>query len=292
MGYKNVVTDTGSGDQGVATASVAAKLGLTCTIYMAEPHRRSQDAMVRRMIAFGADIRTVPGDGTMLHHAMSAAIQHWMGAADSCMYVAGGPVGPHPYPAMVHLFQGVIGNEVADQCNAAIGSLPSIAVAALGGGSSAIGLFARFLDEPVKLVVAEAGGSGSDFGRHSASLTCGQPGILHGAQTLVLQDNDGQVTKGSSIASGLTYPGVGPELAHLYTSGRVEADVVTNDEAIKALRYLAEDEGIIVSLEAAHAVAAACSLSQALPKTYSIVCVINSAGSQDNQHLAALEADS
>jgi tryptophan synthase beta chain len=189
---------------------------------------------------------------------------------------------------MIHQFQGVIGHEVADQCNLAFGSVPSVAVAAVGGGSSAIGLFARFLGEPVKLVVAEAGGSSSDFGRHSASLSYGKPGILHGAQTIVLQDGDGQITRGSSIASGLTSPGVGPELAHLYTSGRVQADVVSNDAAIDALRFLAEVEGIIVSLEAAHAVASAFRQSDPLPETYAVVCVVNSAGSQDDQHLAVL----
>jgi tryptophan synthase beta chain len=286
MDLKAVVTDAGSGDQGVATASLAAKLGLVCTIYMAEADCRAQEAMVRRMAAFGADVRPVIGDGTMLHHAMSAAIQHWMGHSTTCMYVAGAPGGPHPYPAMIRHFQSVIGREARAQLWAMSEARPSAAIAALGGGSSAIGLFAGLASASVRLIVAEAGGDAANPDEHAASLSYGKIGVLHGAQTLLLRDADGQIAKGRSIASGLTYPAVGPELADLYQRGAIEAQIVFDHEALAALRRLALTEGVLISLEAAHAAVCAFKLAAELSSTEAVICAINSGGGKDMQHLA------
>jgi len=281
MGLGAVVADTGSGQNGVAAAAVAARLGLACTIYMGRGDAARHASTIKKMRAFGADLRIVDdADGT-LSAATSAAIRHWMGSSTTTAYLAGAPIGAHPYPAMVGAFQSVIGRETRLQLLEA-GVLPRAIVSAVGGGSSTIGIFSAFVgDRQIRLVAVEAGGAAGDGDPHSARLGRGRPGIFHGAETLVLADEYGQIQPTASIAPGLAYPGSAPEIADLVARGRVETVAIDDNEAREAVLRLASREGILVSLEAGHAVAAAERIAAGHDRNDAVVVMVPSAGDKD-----------
>ncbi|MCB1444393.1 MAG: tryptophan synthase subunit beta, partial [Rhizobiaceae bacterium] len=281
MGLGAVVTDTGSGQNGIAAAAVAARLGLACTIYMGSSDAARHAATIKKMRAFGADLRVVEDADRTLSAAASAAIRHWMGNSATTAYLAGAPIGPHPYPAMVGAFQAVIGRETRLQLIEA-GILPRAIVSAVGGGSSTIGIFSAFTDDPqIRLVAVEAGGADIEGRPHSARLGRGRPGIFHGAETLVLADENGQILPTASIAPGLAYPGSAPEIADLVTRGRAETMVIGDEEARRAVLGLAAREGILVSLEAGHAVAAAERIARLYDRNDTVVVMVPSAGDKD-----------
>jgi tryptophan synthase beta chain len=280
MGLGSVVADTGSGQNGVAAAAVAARLGLGCTIYMGSRDAARHAATIKKMRAFGADVRVVEDADRTLSAATSAATRHWMGNSTTTAYLAGAPIGPHPYPVMVGAFQAVIGRETRLQLIEA-GILPRAILSAVGGGSSTIGIFSGFVgDAQIRLIAVEAGGKGGNA-PHSARLGTGRRGILHGAETLVLSDESGQIQPAASLAPGLAYPGSAPELADLVARGRVETMTVADDEARQAVLDLAAREGILVSLEAGHAVAAAERLSRLYDRSDAVVVMVPSAGDKD-----------
>jgi tryptophan synthase beta chain len=281
MGLTNVVTDTGSGQNGIATAAVAARFGMPCAIYMGARDAVQQPAAVKKMRAFGADLRIVEDADRALNAATSAAIRHWMGNSATTAYVAGAPIGAHPYPLMVGAFQAVIGKETRLQMIES-GVLPTAVVSAVGGGSSTIGIFSAFVHDPkIRLVAVEAAGSGVAGALHSARLARGRRGIFHGAETLVLCDEYGQILETGSIAPGLAYPGSAPEIASLVASGRIETMAITDDLARDAVRRLAASEGILVSLEAGHAVAAAEAIAGDLSLNDVVVVMVPSSGDKD-----------
>lgn len=285
MGLRQVVADTGSGDHGVALASIASTLGIEATIYIADTASRTQLSMVDRMRAFGATVVLVAGEATMLHHAMSGAIQHWMGAGDTCLYIAGGPIGPHPYPDMVRHFQSVIGREVRSQIEARLGKLPAALVAAMDGGSAAVGLFAPFLDDPVRLLIAEPGGG--EGGDSLAALSHGRPGILHGAYTMLLQNDDGQLRDVASVAPGMSYPAAGPELAAWARRRRLDVVLIPDAEALATMRGVAAERGILVSLEAAFGLALAQRVARRLSPEDAVVCTVSAGGTKDISYMGA-----
>lgn len=255
MGKRRVIAETGAGQHGVATATAAALLGLSCTVFMGREDMRRQALNVFRMELLGATVQPVESGGGTLKDATSEALRHWVTHVRDTFYVLGSAVGPHPYPAIVRSFQSVIGQEARAQMLERLGRLPDIAVACVGGGSNAIGLFHPFLeDRAVRLVGVEAAGEGLTR-RHAASLAAGRPGVLHGAYSYVLQDGEGQVEEAYSISAGLDYPGVGPEHAYLKDTGRAEYVAVTDEEAVAALMLLTRTEGIVPALESAHALA-------------------------------------
>lgn len=280
MGLRSVVTDTGSGQNGVAAAAVTARLGLGCTIYMGSSDAARHAATIRKMRVFGADVRVVEDADRTLSSATSAAIRHWMGNSATTAYLAGAPIGPHPYPAMVGAFQAVIGRETRLQLIEA-GILPKVVVSAVGGGSSTIGIFSAFTGDPqIRLVAVEAGGKGGDA-PHSARLGKGRRGILHGAETLVLANEHGQILPAASLAPGLAYPGSAPEIADLVERGRVETMAIGDDEARQAVLGLAAREGILVSLEAGHAAAAAGRFARLYDRNDAVVVMVPSSGDKD-----------
>ena len=254
MGKRRIVAETGAGQHGVATATVCALFGLECVVYMGAEDVRRQSLNVFRMKLLGAEVRTVDAGSRTLKDAINEAIRDWVTNVRTTHYLLGSAVGPHPYPLMVREFQSVIGEEAREQVLAAEGRLPAVAVACVGGGSNAIGLFHAFLDDPVRLVGVEAAGEGLDR-RHAATLSAGRPGVLHGARSYLLQDEGGQVLEAHSISAGLDYPGVGPEHSWLMESGRAEYVSVTDEQALAGFRLLCETEGIIPALEPAHAIA-------------------------------------
>ena len=254
MGKQRVIAETGAGQHGVASATAAALLGLECIVYMGAEDIRRQALNVFRMKLLGAEVREVTSGTSTLKDATNEAIRDWVTNVRDTYYIIGSVVGPHPYPAMVRDFQAVIGNEAREQILAKEGRLPTIAVACVGGGSNAMGLFHAFRDDPVRLIGVEAAGEGLDK-RHAATLGKGRPGVLHGARSFLLQDANGQVQEAHSISAGLDYPGVGPEHAYLKISERAEYRSVTDDEALEALQKLSRLEGIIPALESSHAVA-------------------------------------
>jgi tryptophan synthase beta chain len=257
LGKRRIVAETGAGQHGVAVATVCARFGLECVVYMGEEDVRRQSPNVRRMHLLGAEVRPVGFGTATLREATSEAIRDWIAEVETTHYLIGSCVGPHPYPEIVRELQAVIGWEAREQLLAAEGRLPEVAVACVGGGSNAIGLFAAFLDDAeVHLVGVEAAGA--------ASLGSGRPGVLHGARSSVLADEDGQVLDAVSISAGLDYPGVGPEHAHLRDTGRAEYVSATDEEALAAFRRLAETEGILPALEPAHALARAAELDAEL----------------------------
>ncbi|MBM4410167.1 MAG: tryptophan synthase subunit beta [Chloroflexi bacterium] len=254
MGKRRIIAETGAGQHGVATATVCALFGLDCIIYMGEEDIRRQSLNVFKMKILGAEVRPVSSGSRTLKDATNEAIRDWVTNVRDTYYIIGSVVGPHPYPAMVRDFQSVIGIEAREQILAKEGRLPTIAVACVGGGSNAMGLFHAFRDDPVRLIGVEAAGEGLDK-RHAATLGKGRPGVLHGARSFLLQDEHGQVQEAHSISAGLDYPGVGPEHAYLKISERAEYRSVTDDEALAALQTLSRLEGIIPALESSHAVA-------------------------------------
>jgi tryptophan synthase beta chain len=254
MGKTKVIAETGAGQHGVATATAAALLGMECIVFMGREDMRRQELNVFRMELLGARVAAVDAGGATLKDAASEALRHWVTHVRDTYYVLGSAVGPHPYPEMVRTFQSVIGQEARSQMLEQVGVLPDVAVACVGGGSNSIGLFFPFLDDPVRLVGVEALGEGPT-GRHAASLGRGAPGVLHGAYSYVLQDEEGQIEEAYSLSAGLDYPGVGPEHAFLKDTGRAEYVAATDDEAVEALELLSRTEGILPALESAHALA-------------------------------------
>jgi tryptophan synthase beta chain len=282
MGKRRIIAETGAGQHGVATATVAARLGLECVVYMGARDIERQRPNVFRMRLLGADVRAVRSGSATLKDAMNEALRDWVSSVDTTFYIIGSVAGPHPYPAMVRDFQAVIGNEVRDQIMAKEGRLPDTLVACVGGGSNAIGLFHPFLDEPeVRMIGVEAAGHGLDTDEHAAALTAGRPGVLHGSRSYLLQDDDGQVLEAHSISAGLDYPGVGPEHAWLKDTGRVEYVPITDDEALGAFRLCSELEGILPALEPAHALAHVAKIAPALPSDHLIVMNLCGRGDKD-----------
>ncbi len=256
MGKTRIIAETGAGQHGVATATVCALFGLPCTVYMGAVDVERQKPNVFRMKLLGAEVVPVSSGAGTLKDAMNDAMRDWVANVADTYYLIGTVAGPHPYPAMVRDFQSVIGTEARAQIQAAEGRLPDAVVAAIGGGSNAMGLFHPFLDDPdVRLIGVEAAGRGLDSGAHAASLSRGRPGVLHGNRTYLLQDADGQITEAHSISAGLDYPGIGPEHAWLHEIGRVEYVAATDGEALDAFQLCTRAEGIIPALEPAHALA-------------------------------------
>jgi tryptophan synthase beta chain len=265
MGKTRMIAETGAGQHGVATATAAAYLGLDCVVYMGELDTKRQALNVARMRLLGAEVRAVGTGSRTLKDAINEAIRDWVASVDHTAYCFGTAAGPHPFPAMVRDFCRGIGDEARAQCLELTGALPDVVTACVGGGSNAIGLFAAFLEDEVRIVGFEAGGEGVDTPRHAATITAGDIGVLHGARTYVLQDEDGQTIESHSISAGLDYPGVGPEHAHLAKSGRADYLPITDAEAMDALALLARTEGIICAIESAHAVAGALKLAKESP---------------------------
>nr|WP_255699956.1 tryptophan synthase subunit beta [Jiella avicenniae] len=256
MGKTRIIAETGAGQHGVATATVCARFGLPCVVYMGATDVERQAPNVFRMKLLGAEVRPVTAGHGTLKDAMNEALRDWVTNVDSTYYLIGTAAGPHPYPELVREFQSVIGKEAREQILEAEGRLPDMLVAAVGGGSNAIGLFHPFLDDKdVAIVGVEAGGKGLEGEEHCASLTAGSPGVLHGNRTYLLQDGDGQIKEGHSISAGLDYPGIGPEHSWLKDSGRVEYVPIMDKEALAAFQMLTRTEGIIPALEPAHALA-------------------------------------
>jgi tryptophan synthase beta chain len=282
MGKRRIIAETGAGQHGVATATVAARVGLECVVYMGERDIERQRPNVFRMRLLGAEVRAVKSGSATLKDAMNEALRDWVSHVDDTFYIIGTVAGPHPYPAMVRDFQCVIGNEVREQIAAKEGRLPDTLVACIGGGSNAIGLFHPFLDEPeVRMIGVEAAGRGVATGEHAAALSAGMPGVLHGSRSYLLQDDDGQVIEAHSISAGLDYPGVGPEHAWLKDVGRVEYEPVTDEEALAAFRLCSELEGILPALEPAHALAHVVKIAPDLPRDHLIVMNLCGRGDKD-----------
>ncbi len=282
MGMTRIIAETGAGQHGVATATVCALFGLPCVVYMGETDVQRQAPNVFRMKLLGAEVRPVTSGAGTLKDAMNEALRDWVANVHDTYYLIGTVAGPHPYPAMVRDFQSVIGEETRQQIHEAEGRLPDTLVAAIGGGSNAMGLFHPFLDDPdVRMVGVEAAGEGVDTPRHAASLTGGRPGVLHGNRTYLLQDADGQIEEAHSISAGLDYPGVGPEHSWLRDSGRVDYVSITDDEALEAFKLSTRLEGIIPALEPAHALAHVACIAPKLPKDHLIVMNMCGRGDKD-----------
>jgi tryptophan synthase beta chain len=282
MGKRKLLAETGAGQHGVATATVAALFGMACQVFMGEEDTKRQALNVFRMNLLGAEVIPVTGGSRTLKDAMNEAIRTWVAEVEEAFYVLGSVGGPHPYPQIVRDFQRVIGDETKRQCLDALGRLPDVLVASVGGGSNAMGLFYPFLaDEAVRLVGVEAAGKGLDTGFHAASLSRGRPGVIHGAYTYLLQDEDGQIQEAYSISAGLDYPGVGPEHAWLMETGRARYTAVTDEEALSALKLLCRLEGIIPALESAHAVAEAIKLAPQMSPDDVIVICLSGRGDKD-----------
>ena len=280
MGKPRIVAETGAGQHGVATATACALLGLECVVYMGAEDVRRQALNVFRMKLLGAEVRTVDSGSRTLKDAINEAIRDWVTNVRNTYYLLGSVVGPHPYPLLVRDFQAVIGQEARGQLLEAEGRLPSIALACVGGGSNAIGLFHAFIDDPVRLIGVEAAGEGLDR-RHAAPLAAGAPGVLHGSRSYLLQDAHGQVTEAHSISAGLDYPGVGPEHSWLKVSERAEYVSATDEEALAAFRLLSETEGIIPALEPAHALAYLAKLLPELDEDELVLVNLSGRGDKD-----------
>ncbi|WP_194953405.1 tryptophan synthase subunit beta [Sphingopyxis solisilvae] len=281
MGKTKIIAETGAGQHGVATATVAALFGLPCTIFMGAVDVARQQPNVFRMKLLGAEVVAVESGAKTLKDAMNEALRHWVANVHDTFYIIGTVAGPHPYPQLVRDFQSVIGDEAREQILEAEGRLPDMLIAPVGGGSNAIGLFHPFLDDTdVEIVGVEAAGEGLD-GKHAASLAGGRPGILHGNRTYLLQDEDGQITEAHSISAGLDYPGIGPEHSWLHDIGRVRYEPVTDEEALTSFQKLTKLEGIIPALESAHAIAAAERIAPTLGKDKIIIVNCSGRGDKD-----------
>ena len=282
MGKRRIIAETGAGMHGVATATLCARFGLECIVYMGSVDVERQEANVLRMKMLGADVRAVQSGSRTLKDAMNEALRDWVTNVEDTFYCIGTVAGPHPYPVMVRDFQCIIGKETRDQMVQAEGRLPNSLIACIGGGSNAIGLFHPFLDEAeVEMYGVEAAGRGLDSGLHAASLAEGRPGILHGNRTFLLMDDDGQIEDVHSISAGLDYPGVGPEHAWLNSVGRVKYISATDQEALSALQLCARLEGIIPALEPAHALAKAIDIAPTKPKHHLMVINLCGRGDKD-----------
>ena len=281
MGKRRIIAETGAGQHGVATAAAAARLGLRCEVHMGEEDIRRQRVNVQRMELMGARVIPATCGTRTLKDATSEAIRDWVAHVSDTYYLIGSVVGPHPYPALVRDFQSVIGRETRAQCLDAFGALPDRVVACVGGGSNAMGMFHPFLeDDAVALVGIEAAGEGLE-GRHAATLTCGSPGVLHGALSYLLQDTDGQVQEAHSVSAGLDYPGVGPEHAHLMETGRVRYESATDAEALESYARLSSLEGILPAFESAHALAYVFRNRHGFPPEARLVVCLSGRGDKD-----------
>ncbi|WP_417307894.1 tryptophan synthase subunit beta [Devosia sp.] len=283
MGKKRIIAETGAGQHGVATATVCARFGLPCVIFMGATDVERQWPNVLRMKMLGAEVRPVTAGAGTLKDAMNEALRDWVTNVDTTYYLIGTAAGPHPYPEMVRNFQKVIGEEIKAQMQEAEGGLPDAVVACVGGGSNAIGTFYAFLDDPsVKLYGAEAGGHGIDEENgHASSMTGGRPGVLHGNRTYLLQDKDGQIIEGHSISAGLDYPGVGPEHSYLHDTNRVTYQPITDNEALEAFQLCTRLEGIIPALESAHGLAQVMKIAPTMGKDETIVLCLSGRGDKD-----------
>jgi len=290
LGKTRIIAETGAGQHGVATATVAARLGLECVVYMGAEDIQRQSQNVYRMRLLGADVVSVKSGSRTLKDALNEAMRDWVTNVDDTFYIIGTVAGPHPYPAMVRDFQSVIGREARAQHLEMTGKLPDALVACVGGGSNAIGLFHPFLaDESVAMIGVEAGGEGIASGRHSAPLCAGRPGVLHGNRTYLMEDDDGQIIATHSISAGLDYPGVGPEHSWLKDLGRATYVSVTDDEALRAFHRMTRTEGIIPALETSHAIAHVLDLAPRMRRDQSLIINLSGRGDKDLNTVARLE---
>ena len=289
MGKERIIAETGAGQHGVATATVCALFGMKCIVYMGKTDIARQAPNVFRMKLLGAEVVPVISGSATLKDAMNEALRDWVSNVDDTYYIIGTVAGPHPFPTMVRDFQKIIGEEVRQQMLEAEGRVPDSLVACIGGGSNAIGLFYEFLDdEDVELHAVEAAGKGIETGKHAASLSAGEPGVLHGNRTYLLQDNDGQITEAHSISAGLDYPGIGPEHSWLHDIGRVNYVSVKDHQALEAFQLCSQLEGIIPALEPSHALAHVSKIAPSLPKNH--VLVMNMCGRGDKDVFTVAEA--
>ncbi len=287
MGKKRVIAETGAGQHGVATATAAALFDLECEVFMGKEDMERQALNVFRMKLLGASVRPVLSGTATLKDACNEAMREWVARVNDTFYVLGSVMGPHPYPMMVRDFQSIIGKEVKEQILQKEGRYPDCLIACVGGGSNAMGLFYPFIqDEEVKLIGAEAAGEGIDTERHAATISKGSIGVLHGMKSYFLQDREGQINPVYSISAGLDYPGIGPEHAHLYDTGRAQYVPITDHEAVEAFKYLTRVEGIIPAIESSHAVAYALKLGPQLPKNKIIVINLSGRGDKDVYSIA------
>jgi tryptophan synthase beta chain len=290
MGKTRIIAETGAGQHGVASATVAARLGLECVVYMGSEDIKRQSINVFRMKLLGATVVPVESGSKTLKDALNEAMRDWVTNVDDTFYIIGTVAGPHPYPAMVRDFQAVIGREAREQCLEMTGRLPDALVACVGGGSNAIGLFYPFInDKDVKMFGVEAGGDGVETGHHAASLSAGRPGVLHGNRTYLIEDKDGQIIETHSISAGLDYPGVGPEHAWLKDTGRAQYAPINDDEALAAFHQLTRIEGIMPALESSHALAYTEKLAPQMPRDGIIIVNLSGRGDKDIQTVAARE---
>ncbi|AST32487.2 tryptophan synthase subunit beta [Ralstonia solanacearum] len=289
MGKPRVIAETGAGQHGVATATIAARYGMECVVYMGSEDVRRQAANVYRMKLLGATVVPVESGSRTLKDALNEAMRDWVTNVADTFYIIGTVAGPHPYPMMVRDFQSVIGEECKVQMPELAGRQPDAVIACVGGGSNAMGIFYPYIDHAdVKLIGVEAAGEGIESGRHAASLTGGSPGVLHGNRTYLLQDEDGQIIETHSISAGLDYPGVGPEHAWLKDAGRAQYVGITDKEALQAFHDLCRMEGIIPALESSHALAYACKLAPTLPKDQVLLINLSGRGDKDMHTVAEL----
>jgi tryptophan synthase beta chain len=290
MGKRRVIAETGAGQHGVATATVAARFGMECVVYMGAEDIQRQAINVYRMRLLGARVVAVESGSKTLKDALNEAMRDWVTNVDDTFYIIGTVAGPHPYPAMVRDFQAVIGREARAQCLEQTGRLPDALIACVGGGSNAIGLFYPFLeDSGVAMYGVEGGGEGVETGRHAAPLCAGSPGVLHGNRTYLMEDSDGQIVETHSVSAGLDYPGVGPEHAWLKDSGRARYVAVTDKQALDAFHELTRTEGIMPALESSHALAYAAQLTPTMDKDQIVVINLSGRGDKDIHTVAALE---
>ena len=289
-GKKRIIAETGAGQHGVASATIAARLGLECIVYMGEEDVRRQAMNVYRMKLMGAEVVPVTSGSRTLKDALNEALRDWVTNVDTTFYIIGTAAGPHPYPQLVRDFQSIIGREARAQCLEMTGKLPDSLVACVGGGSNAIGLFHPFLeDKDVAMYGVEAGGHGIETGMHAAPLSSGKPGVLHGNKTYLMADDNGQIIETHSVSAGLDYPGVGPEHAWLKDMGRVQYVSVTDDEALHAFRDLTRVEGIIPALESSHAIAYATKLAKQMDKDQIVLVNLSGRGDKDIHTVAEID---
>ena len=287
MGKRRVIAETGAGQHGVASATAAALLGLECVVYMGEEDTKRQALNVARMRLLGATVVPVTAGSRTLKDAINEAMRDWVTNVETTHYILGTVAGPHPFPVMVRDFHRIIGDEARAQVLELTGALPTAVLACVGGGSNAIGIFYPFIDDKsVRLIGLEAGGDGLETGRHASAISGGRPGVLHGARSYMLQDEDGQTIESHSISAGLDYPGVGPEHAHLYDIGRAEYWPITDKEAMEAFSLLCRTEGIIPAIETAHALAGAIKLGKELGPKATLLINLSGRGDKDVQTAA------
>ncbi len=289
MGKPRIIAETGAGQHGVASATVSARMGLKCVVYMGEVDIARQSPNVYRMKLMGAEVRAVTSGSRTLKDALNEALRDWVTNVDDTFYIIGTVAGPHPYPMMVRDFNAVVGRECRQQMLDTVGRLPDALVACVGGGSNAIGLFHPFMSDDVPMIGVEAGGRGIETGEHAASLNGGRPGVLHGNKTYVLEDGNGQIGETHSISAGLDYPGVGPEHAWLKDSGRATYVSINDDEALAAFHELSRVEGIIPALESSHAVAYGMKLAKGMDKDRIVLVNLSGRGDKDVNTVAAVE---